>query len=352
MSNRGGSVNRNRTIARNVRQSIKNNQIRPNQDKQIHVEEDNNSFPNTFTKDQFIKVDKILNLLNTRLKKVESCSLSDLNDVGESVEFDKNISLTKMNIIFSLMEKRISLLEKRLSIDSENIDLSTTNGISLTSLSNDVVLINKRFDDINATVTKVEESVKVLSDHVNKINIKGISNNFTKLHNFIQKTQVDLEGDINGIREQINDVNNNIYKNTVSNDEAYTVVQEEAVTNEASTVVQEEAVINELSTVVQEEAVTNEVSTVVQEEAVINEASTVVQEEAVINEASTVVQEEAVINEASTVVQEEVVINEASTVVQEEAVNNSENIIDKPIENSQELTEEENIKISMEESKN
>jgi hypothetical protein len=175
--------------------------------------------------DEAIKINKILNLLNDRLKTVE-ISVSQLNN-NSNIEFDDKISLVKMNAIFSLMNSRISLLEKQNDVKMISTDLSKNSEPNLVAV-NTVTVDNSEnkedesenidtknemnFDELISNhfkILDIENNVSLLQNSVNNINVNGITNNFIKLTSLIQTIKGDLTQEITNIKKNISTSKNN-----------------------------------------------------------------------------------------------------------------------------------------------
>ena len=164
--------------------------------------------------DEAIKINKILNLLNDRLKAVEGIVLNTNLNSNTTVEFDNNISLEKMNSVFSLMDSRISVLEKERSLSEltinvsknnnlnensdnvNNIDTNNVNNIDTNNVNNiDTNNVNELIES-NSKINAIENKVNLLQRSVDNINITGITNNFIKLNNLIQSVKSELVEEI------------------------------------------------------------------------------------------------------------------------------------------------------------
>jgi len=82
-----------------------------------------NNSVSIFRNDEIIKISKILNLLNDRLRLVEKKTYNMDENASHTVNFEENINLHKLNTVFSLMDSRISLLEKERELEKININL-------------------------------------------------------------------------------------------------------------------------------------------------------------------------------------------------------------------------------------
>ena len=208
-------------IVRNVRQSIKPeaNRAVPNRNASASNRSavankpasntENNA--NNVRTDEAIKINKILNLLNDRLRVVEA-KAENITNTETSVNFEENINLTKLNTLFSLMNSRISTLEKHYEMENLNTNLEKalngnideesdkpeTNSVSevFTNKVNEMITNSEKINNIENNVTDLTKSV-------NNININGITNNFMKLNNLIQTIKKDLTNEIETLKTSV-----------------------------------------------------------------------------------------------------------------------------------------------------
>lgn len=148
--------------------------------------------------DEAIKINKILYLLNDRLKAVEGTVSNTNFNSNTTVEFDNDISLEKMNSVFSLMDSRISVLEKKHRLSEFNIDVSENNNFNEKSdnVNNiDTNNVNELIES-NSKINAIENKVNLLQRSVDNINITGITNNFIKLNNLIQMVKSELDKEV------------------------------------------------------------------------------------------------------------------------------------------------------------
>jgi hypothetical protein len=341
MNNR--QLRTNQGIARNVRQNITtdsrmnqkriNNINKINTSSNISLNNSSNIASNTslnnesIRTDEAIKINKILNLLNDRLKILESktTNTETVETIEKNVKFDSNISLSKMNTLFSLMDARISSLENHNKLQDLNIDLEKTTNNSNNTTENveekKVADIDSLIDN-NKKILDIENKLSSLNKSVSNININGISNNFVKLSNLIKTIKEDCNKQLTNFQATINKA----------------LVQKSEISKENS-VLQEDTIVP----VVEEESVVEEHS-VAENETVVEEKS-VAENETVVEEKS-VAENETVVEEKP-VVEEEPVADEVSVVVNEDLFqlkNKTKSLdISMDVDN-----EKENIKISLE----
>ena len=269
----------NHGITRNVRHNISsdpriNQMVSSNVNRANTVYNNNNSNSSsnneTVRTDEAIKINKILNLLNERLKTVE-LKTTNKESVETTVNFENNISLSKMNTLFSLMDARITSLENHNKLVDLNINLenATNNSNNTNDNTNDNTYNNKEeqqtinIDDININklidsnekILDIENKLELLDKSVNNININGISNNFVKLSNLIQTIKQDCSKELTKFQVTLNKINKAlIQKSEIPKENAVLreqVVEEQVV--EEKPVVQEQPVVEEVPVVVNED---------------------------------------------------------------------------------------------------
>ena len=152
---------------------------------------------NSIKSDEAIKINKILNLLNERLKALET-KTQEPATVETNVSFDNNISLSKMNTLFSLMYNRIASLENHNKLSDLNVDLKQSEGNNEDNTNDVDTLINN-----NKKILAIENKLLSVDQAINNININGISNNFVKLNNLIQTTKNEVNQELTTLKEQI-----------------------------------------------------------------------------------------------------------------------------------------------------
>ena len=159
-------------------------------------------------RDEIIKIDKILNLLNERLRAVEERTLNspevtNNTPVPTTVTFDNLISLDKMNSMFSLLDSRISTLENKRDFQELSIDVTANKDTMSDKITSNITGI-KELEQKHETL---DEEIKELNKAIKNININGISNNFIKLNSLIQTTKTSLQREINKLKITSNTAN-------------------------------------------------------------------------------------------------------------------------------------------------
>ena len=229
----------NQGITRNVRQSIKkdfnNSQSVASTDVSNRVptnvksESVTTNNQNRVRSDEAVKINKILNLLNQRLRDVET-KTSQLYD-NTSVNFEGTISLTKMNTLFSLMNSRILALEKQNKLSNLKINLGTEEDVE------DSELLTTKLDELinsNNKISDIEKSISSLTSSVSNINLNGITNNFVKLNNLIQTIKKDMFTEIQELKTSLKRVENS---SSVTSNNIVEPKNKEDVTEETAVVV-------------------------------------------------------------------------------------------------------------------
>lgn len=348
----------NQGITRNVRQNISsdpriNQRVSSNVNRANTVSNNNsNSSSNneSVRTDEAIKINKILNLLNERLKTVES-KTTNKESVETTVNFENNISLSKMNTLFSLMDARITSLENHNKLVDLNIDLENTsnnyNNTNNTNNTND----NKEeqqainIDDINISelidsnekILDIENKLELLDKSVNNININGISNNFVKLSNLIQTIKQDCNKELTNFQAKLNKLNKELIQKSQ-------IPKENPVKQEQATVSVDKSehvlTVKERPVVLQEQSLVEE--SVDTKQLVVEEQVSMAEEESiVVNE-----EQQQNVEEESEVQEEQQNVEEESVVVNEDLFELKKT---KSLDISMDVdNEKENIKISLE----
>jgi len=346
-----------------------------------------NNSVSIFRNDEIIKISKILNLLNDRLRLVEKKTYNMDENSSHTVNFEENINLHKLNTVFSLMDSRISLLEKERELEKINMDLeksvttenvvqnevieatpvpieatpvaveTTPAAVETTPVESapvettpkeatpaeDVVVSadvatefvetnnEERINEMiikNEKITAIEQNISSLTKSVNNINVNGITNNFVKLSNLIKTLKDDFTKELLSIKSKINQVNKS---------ENVVVTTQETITNTEET--KEEA--KEEAT---EEATESREATEATESKEATEANEEANEEATESTEATEANEEAT---ESTEANEEA---KEAAVTSDVFIKENENSDEAQLQSKED--EEENIKISLEESEN
>lgn len=152
-------------------------------------------------RDEIIKIDKILNLLNERLRAVEERTLNSPEVTNNTpppttVTFDNLISLDKMNSVFSVLDSRISTLENKRDFQELSIDIASNKDTMSDKITSNITTI-KELEQKHETL---DDEIKELNKAIKNININGISNNFIKLNSLIQTTKTSLQHEINKLK--------------------------------------------------------------------------------------------------------------------------------------------------------
>ena len=153
---------------------------------------------NVVRTDEAIKINKILNLLNERLRVVETKTMQISENTN--VKFEDNISLTRMNTLFSLMDSRIASLEHQNEFNNLKIDLEEKNDDEGDENKDTRDAKLNELIDSNSKINDIETSVSALTKSVNNINLNGITNNFVKLNGLIQTIKKEVSKEMQELK--------------------------------------------------------------------------------------------------------------------------------------------------------
>ena len=196
--------NRANRVSYNQRQIAARNSIQPlsrSQNASSSLKNTTDSHNQGLFRDELIKIDKILTLLNERLRAVEERTLNSPEVTNNTpppttVTFDNLISLDKMNSIFSLLDSRISTLENKRDFQELSIDVTANKDTMRDKITSNITGI-KELEQKHETL---DDEIKELNKAIKNININGISNNFIKLNSLIQTTKTSLQREINKLK--------------------------------------------------------------------------------------------------------------------------------------------------------